>query len=168
MFVLKLYKPLKFYQFRWAPADDLDLPPWRTPLLPNWPNPRHPLFLVFPILNSPAKGQEKILEPLLSVSSYLPGKLVIPRLWYRASIADSNSNAPRKRRSRWGDAKVELPGLPTAISADGVSQAQLDNYAIHLRLEEINRKLRLNDYIPPEKERYAYLLLCTLLCLIVF
>lgn len=63
-------------------------------------------------------------------------------------------NAPRKRRSRWGDAKTEIPGLPTAISAAGVSQAQLDNYAIHLRLEEINRKLRLNDFIPPERERY--------------
>jgi len=34
-----------------------------------------------------------------------------------------------------------------------VSQAQLDNYAIHLRLEEINRKLRLNDFVPPERER---------------
>ncbi|KAH7911352.1 hypothetical protein BJ138DRAFT_1006810, partial [Hygrophoropsis aurantiaca] len=43
--------------------------------------------------------------------------------------------------------------LPTAISAAGVSQAQLDNYAIHLRLEEINRKLRLNDFVPPERER---------------
>ncbi|EEB87879.1 hypothetical protein MPER_14579, partial [Moniliophthora perniciosa FA553] len=54
---------------------------------------------------------------------------------------------------RWGDVKTEIPGLPTAISAAGVSQAQLDNYAIHLRLEEINRKLRLNDYVPPERER---------------
>ncbi|KAE9395006.1 hypothetical protein BT96DRAFT_886007 [Gymnopus androsaceus JB14] len=62
-------------------------------------------------------------------------------------------NAPRKRRSRWGDAKTEIPGLPTAISAVGVSQAQLDNYAIHLRLEEINRKLRLNNFVPPERER---------------
>jgi splicing factor 1 len=43
--------------------------------------------------------------------------------------------------------------LPTAISSTGVSQAQLDNYAIHIRLEEINRKLRLNDFIPPERER---------------
>ena len=46
--------------------------------------------------------------------------------------------------------------MPTAISAAGVSQAQLDNYAIHLRLEEINRKLRLNDFIPPERERYVH------------
>ncbi|KAJ7091883.1 splicing factor SF1 [Mycena belliarum] len=64
-------------------------------------------------------------------------------------------NAPRKRRSRWGDTSTEIPGLPTAISATGVSQAQLDNYAIHLRLEEINRKLRLNDFVPPERERSA-------------
>lgn len=64
-------------------------------------------------------------------------------------------NAPRKRRSRWGDTKTEIPGLPTAISADGVSQAQLDNYAIQVRLEEINKKLRLNDYIPPENERFV-------------
>ncbi|TFY82879.1 hypothetical protein EWM64_g1135 [Hericium alpestre] len=66
----------------------------------------------------------------------------------------ADSNGARKRRSRWGDAKAaDIPGLPTAISAQGVSQAQLDNYAIHLRLEEINRKLRLNDFVPPERER---------------
>lgn len=70
-----------------------------------------------------------------------------------AYLADPN--APRKRRSRWGEAKTDIPGLPTAISANGVSQAHLDNYAIHLRLEEINRKLRMNDFIPPERERYG-------------
>ncbi|EMD34154.1 hypothetical protein CERSUDRAFT_55662 [Gelatoporia subvermispora B] len=76
------------------------------------------------------------------------------RCLFSAALAVlADPNAPRKRRSRWGDAKTEIPGLPTAISADGVSQAHLDNYAIHLRLEEINRKLRLNDFIPPERER---------------
>ncbi|KAH7106295.1 hypothetical protein BKA62DRAFT_289723 [Auriculariales sp. MPI-PUGE-AT-0066] len=63
------------------------------------------------------------------------------------------SDAPRKKRSRWGDAVAEMPGMPTAINAEGVSQAQLDNYAIQLRLEEINRKLRLNNFVPPENER---------------
>ncbi|TRM64844.1 splicing factor SF1 [Schizophyllum amplum] len=79
-----------------------------------------------------------------------------PRRGRETSIeqdAKADPNAPRKRRSRWGDAKSEIPGLPTAISSTGVSQAQLDNYAIHLRLEEINRKLRLNDFVPPERER---------------
>lgn len=78
----------------------------------------------------------------------------------RVSPSDTNSadDQPRKRRSRWGEAseKAELPGLPTAISSQGISQAQLDNYAIQLRLEEINRKLRLNDYIPPERERCVF------------
>ena len=74
-------------------------------------------------------------------------------LTHLRSIPATDPNAPRKRRSRWGDAKTELPGLPTAINANGVSQAHLDNYAIHLRLEEINRKLRLNDFVPPERER---------------
>jgi splicing factor 1 len=77
-------------------------------------------------------------------------------------LTSVDPNAPRKRRSRWGEAKTEIPGLPTAISAAGVSQAQLDNYAIHLRLEEINRKLRLNDYIPPERERCALFLFALL------
>lgn len=63
------------------------------------------------------------------------------------------SDQPRKKRSRWGDAVADIPGLPTAINAEGVSQAQLDNYAIQLRLEEINRKLRLNNFVPPDNER---------------
>ena len=56
-------------------------------------------------------------------------------------------------KMEWGEAKTDIPGLPTAINANGISQAHLDNYAIHLRLEEINRKLRLNDFVPPERER---------------
>lgn len=57
---------------------------------------------------------------------------------------------PFPKRSRWGDAKTNtIPGLPTAISATGVFQAQLDNYAIYLRLEEINRQLRLNGLCHP-------------------
>ncbi|KZT58112.1 hypothetical protein CALCODRAFT_508386 [Calocera cornea HHB12733] len=67
----------------------------------------------------------------------------------------SDPNAPRKRRSRWGDEnhKAAIPGLPTAVSSTGVTAQDLDNYAIQVRLEEINRKLRLNDYIPSERER---------------
>lgn len=71
------------------------------------------------------------------------------------TIDIADPNAPRKRRSRWGEAKTEIPGLPTAISADGVSQAQLDNYAIRIRLEEIDHKLKSNNFIPPERERYV-------------
>lgn len=39
-----------------------------------------------------------------------------------------------------------------------MSVKDLSNYTITLRLDEINRKLRLNDVVPPERERYALLL----------
>ncbi|KAH7341728.1 hypothetical protein B0J17DRAFT_594477 [Rhizoctonia solani] len=69
------------------------------------------------------------------------------------SAAPSESELPRKRKSRWGDAKSEPVGLPTAISSSGVSQRELDNYAVKIRLDEINRKLQTNSFIPPEPER---------------
>lgn len=69
-------------------------------------------------------------------------------------MTTDGSLEPRKRRSRWGDesAKVEVPGMPVALTGN-VSQADLDNYAIHVRLEEINRKLRTGDFIPPPGQR---------------
>lgn len=45
-----------------------------------------------------------------------------------------------------------MAGLPTAISGN-VQGKDLENYAIHVRLEEIARKLRSGDVIPPERER---------------
>ncbi|KDN45670.1 hypothetical protein RSAG8_04754, partial [Rhizoctonia solani AG-8 WAC10335] len=69
------------------------------------------------------------------------------------SAAPSEPDLPRKRKSRWGDAKSEPVGLPTAISSSGVSQRELDNYAVKIRLDEINRKLQTNSFIPPERER---------------
>ncbi|KAL5634911.1 hypothetical protein ACGC1H_002812 [Rhizoctonia solani] len=69
------------------------------------------------------------------------------------SAAPSEADLPRKRKSRWGDAKSEPVGLPTAISSSGVSQRELDNYAVKIRLDEINRKLQTNSFIPPEAER---------------
>ncbi|KAE8229892.1 hypothetical protein CF326_g5123 [Tilletia indica] len=59
--------------------------------------------------------------------------------------------APRKRRSRWGDASDKIV-VPTAITGH-VSQEELDKYAIQVRLEEIANKLRTGDFIPPDRER---------------
>lgn len=42
--------------------------------------------------------------------------------------------------------------MPVALTGN-VSQSELDNYAIHVRLEEINRKLRTGDFIPPPGQR---------------
>ncbi|KAK9767247.1 Branchpoint-bridging protein, variant 3 [Basidiobolus ranarum] len=60
----------------------------------------------------------------------------------------------RKRRSRWGDEtnKVSIPGMPSVLPSN-MSKEQSELYVIYMRLEEINRKLRTGDYIPPEPER---------------
>jgi splicing factor 1 len=46
-------------------------------------------------------------------------------------------------------------GLPTAIFATMTSE-QLEAYALHLRIEEISQKLRINDVVPAEGDRYVH------------
>ncbi|KAF2274967.1 uncharacterized protein EI97DRAFT_83414 [Westerdykella ornata] len=62
----------------------------------------------------------------------------------------------RRKRNRWGDASENkaagLMGLPTAIYA-AMTTEQLDAYTLHLRIEEITQKLKINDVVPPEGER---------------
>lgn len=64
----------------------------------------------------------------------------------------------RKKRNRWGDASENkaagLMGLPTAILSTMTSE-QLDAYALHLRIEEISQKLRIDDVVPADGDRYA-------------
>jgi splicing factor 1 len=43
-------------------------------------------------------------------------------------------------------------GLPTSISAN-MTQEQLDAYTLHLRIEEISQKLRINDVVPADGDR---------------
>ncbi|KAJ9118719.1 hypothetical protein QFC22_003940 [Naganishia vaughanmartiniae] len=64
-----------------------------------------------------------------------------------------SADQPRKRRSRWGDAKTDLPGMPVTVIGGNVSALELDNYAIHVRLEELNKKLSTGDVVPPERMR---------------
>ncbi|KAB8343022.1 hypothetical protein FH972_022616 [Carpinus fangiana] len=62
----------------------------------------------------------------------------------------------RKKRNRWGDATENkaagLMGLPTAIKAHMTSE-QLEAYTLHLRIEEISQKLRINDVVPADGDR---------------
>jgi len=44
-------------------------------------------------------------------------------------------------------------GLPTSIHAPMTAE-QLEAYILHLRIEEISQKLRINDVVPGEDERY--------------
>lgn len=62
----------------------------------------------------------------------------------------------RKKRNRWGDASENkaagLMGLPTAILSSMTSE-QLEAYTLHLRIEEISQKLRIDDVVPADGDR---------------
>jgi splicing factor 1 len=76
----------------------------------------------------------------------------------------SEADGPRRRkkRNRWGDASENkaagLMGLPTAIMSSMTSE-QLEAYTLHLRIEEISQKLRIDDVVPADGDRYALSLL---------
>jgi splicing factor 1 len=48
-------------------------------------------------------------------------------------------------------------GLPTAIMANMTSE-QLEAYTLHLRIEEISQKLRIDDVVPADGDRYGCLI----------
>lgn len=62
----------------------------------------------------------------------------------------------RKKRNRWGEAAENkaagLMGLPTAILSSMTSE-QLEAYTLHLRIEEISQKLRIDDVVPADGDR---------------
>ena len=47
-------------------------------------------------------------------------------------------------------------GLPTAIVANMTSE-QLEAYTLHLRIEEITQKLKIDDVVPADGDRYVSL-----------
>ena len=71
---------------------------------------------------------------------------------------ESDGPRRRKKRNRWGDASENkaagLMGLPTAIVANMTSE-QLEAYTLHLRIEEITQKLKIDDVVPADGDRYA-------------
>jgi splicing factor 1 len=71
----------------------------------------------------------------------------------------------RKKRNRWGDAQENkaagLMGLPTMIMANFTNE-QLEAYTLHLRIEEISQKLRINDVVPADGDRFVFLHLSSL------
>jgi splicing factor 1 len=79
-----------------------------------------------------------------------------------SSIADpplaADGSKRRKKRNRWGDQQENkaagLMGLPTMIMANFTSE-QLEAYTLHLRIEEISQKLRINDVVPADGDRYV-------------
>lgn len=45
-------------------------------------------------------------------------------------------------------------GLPTMIKANMTTE-QLEAYTLHLRIQEISEKLRINDVVPADGDRYV-------------
>lgn len=48
-------------------------------------------------------------------------------------------------------------GLPTMIKAN-MTNEQLEAYTLHLRIQEISEKLRINDVVPADGDRYDLIL----------
>ncbi|KAJ6782526.1 hypothetical protein PWT90_01354 [Aphanocladium album] len=69
---------------------------------------------------------------------------------------ESSGPRQRKKRNRWGDASENkaagLINLPTAITSAMTSE-QLEAYTLHLRIEEISQKLRIDDVVPADGDR---------------
>jgi splicing factor 1 len=98
---------------------------------------------------SPARGQ-------ISLSS----SMMIHTKSSLDEDAGGDGTRRRKKRNRWGDVTENkaagLMGLPTAIMANMTSE-QLEAYTLHLRIEEISQKLRIDDVVPADGDRYVQL-----------
>jgi splicing factor 1 len=104
---------------------------------------------------APAEGLSELKRgrsPARGTSSHCPIStiLTIP--------TDSQGPRERKKRSRWGDVgenkAAGLMGLTTAIYSNMTTE-QLDAYTLHLRIEEITQKLKINDVVPGDEDRYV-------------
>lgn len=75
---------------------------------------------------------------------------------FAADEPSGDGSRRRKKRNRWGDSTENkaagLMGLPTAIMANMTSE-QLEAYTLHLRIEEISQKLRIDDVVPADGDR---------------
>lgn len=94
---------------------------------------------------SPVRGRspDNHAEGKLSTNDYI-------------SELNPDGTKKRKKRNRWGDATdnkaAGLMNLPTAVTGNMTSE-QLDAYTLHLRIEEISQKLRINDVVPADGDR---------------
>ena len=78
---------------------------------------------------------------------------------HTAELVEEDGVKRRKKRNRWGDVAENkaagLMGLPTMIKAN-MTNEQLEAYTLHLRIQEISEKLRINDVVPADGDRYTF------------
>lgn len=96
------------------------------------------------------RGRSPVRGTFTSAGSYRP------RTNHHVEEPSADGSRRRKKRNRWGDATdnkaAGLMGLTTAITANMTAE-QLDAYTLHLRIEEISQKLRINDVVPADGDR---------------
>lgn len=109
--------------------------------------------------SAPAEGLSELKRgrsPTRGKSSCRPTP---PTRCTNAPFADPEGPRVRKKRNRWGDASENkaagLMGLPTLI-VSAMTSEQLDAYTLYLRIEEITQKLKINDVVPADGDRYAH------------
>ncbi|KAJ6106052.1 hypothetical protein N7512_009569 [Penicillium capsulatum] len=102
-------------------------------------------------------GEEDEADSRTATPSSVPDGPKRGRSPVRAEPA-ADGTKRRKKRNRWGDQQENkaagLMGLPTMIMANFTSE-QLEAYTLHLRIEEISQKLRINDVVPADGDRYV-------------
>ncbi|KAJ5137288.1 hypothetical protein N7526_003521 [Penicillium atrosanguineum] len=103
----------------------------------------------------PGFGEEEEEDSRTATPSSVPDGPKRGRSPVRAEPA-ADGVKRRKKRNRWGDQQENkaagLMGLPTMIMANFTSE-QLEAYTLHLRIEEISQKLRINDVVPGDGDR---------------
>jgi splicing factor 1 len=105
-------------------------------------------------------GSDDGVDGPIDASPYSNGNSDLKRGRSPERSAEVDGPRRRKKRNRWGDATENkaagLMGLPTAIVANMTSE-QLEAYTLHLRIEEITQKLKIDDVVPADGDRYVSL-----------
>jgi splicing factor 1 len=100
---------------------------------------------------SPVRGMLRIFPFILTLSHGVVLTTVV-------AGPSADGVKKRKKRNRWGDTQenkaARLMGLPTLIMANFTNE-QLEAYTLHLRIEEISQKLRINDVVPADGDRFC-------------
>ncbi|KAJ2815689.1 hypothetical protein FBU31_006835, partial [Coemansia sp. 'formosensis'] len=76
-----------------------------------------------------------------------------PNIPNGVSQADDSGERKRRRKNRWGDKEPSaVAAVPPAL-ASSMSKEQLESYVSSLRIDEITRKLKSGDVVPPDGQR---------------
>lgn len=102
------------------------------------------------------------LLPFLSTPAYIQNRICLQNLLTNCCSDTTKFPSLVKMvrvlatRTRWGDVSIptltQLTGLPTAITAP-MTTKQVEAYALHVRIQEITQKLRIDDVVPTSQCR---------------